>query len=71
MPRLVDFWLVGEGCVAILGVQQFGRWFHLAFCGVFGGKKMKSFENRERTVVELKYFFLQYSLPLDNRFMLS
>jgi hypothetical protein len=43
MPRLVDFWLVGEGCVAILGVQQFGRWFHLAFCGVFGGKKNEKF----------------------------
>jgi len=41
LPRRIGlFCLLGEVWEAVFRVQLYGRWFCLAFCGVFGEKEM-------------------------------
>jgi hypothetical protein len=47
----------------------YGRWFHHALCGVFGGKEMIGVLKTDQTVVELNDFFfttlLHWTAVLD------
>jgi hypothetical protein len=48
--------LVGRLVVA-LGLLLCIKWFILASCSVFGGKKRQKFQGRERKLTELESFF--------------
>jgi hypothetical protein len=50
----------------VLQKQSLGTRCLCAFCGVFGERNYRCFEDPERTLEELKSFFLQHFISLDS-----